>query len=394
MTCEFKPAGALEPPLGRAKDWVEVVDADGKVWRRETNSMPQWAGSCWYYLRFLDPQNDEAAWGEKAENYWMPVDLYVGGAEHAVLHLLYARFWHKVLYDCGLVSTDEPFEKLVNQGMVQSYAFKNAQGALVPADEVEEQGESFVAKADGAEVERIVAKMSKSLRNVINPDEVLSEYGADTMRLYEAFMGPVTASAPWNPRDLPGVHRFLQRTWRVFVPQEDDGDPIYASLLTNADGSDELERALHRCIEKVGSDLEQMGNNTAIAAMMEFINEVTKREGVGFSRSQAERFCILLEPFAPHLAEELWDRLGHNESLAYQPWPEFDAAMLVAESIEIPVQVNGKLRAKAFVPAGQEKDRAVLEAAAREAAAEQLEGVEIKKVVAVPGRLVNFVVAG
>ncbi|MAW59906.1 MAG: leucine--tRNA ligase [Planctomycetes bacterium] len=391
---DFKPAGALEPPLGRAKDWVEVVDADGKVWRRETNSMPQWAGSCWYYLRFLDPQNDEAAWGEKAENYWMPVDLYVGGAEHAVLHLLYARFWHKVLYDCGLVSTDEPFEKLVNQGMVQSYAFKNAQGALVPADEVEEQGESFVAKADGAEVERIVAKMSKSLRNVINPDEVLSEYGADTMRLYEAFMGPVTASAPWNPRDLPGVHRFLQRTWRVFVPQEDDGDPIYASLLTNADGSDELERALHRCIEKVGSDLEQMGNNTAIAAMMEFINEVTKREGVGFSRSQAERFCILLEPFAPHLAEELWDRLGHNESLAYQPWPEFDAAMLVAESIEIPVQVNGKLRAKAFVPAGQEKDRAVLEAAAREAAAEQLEGVEIKKVVAVPGRLVNFVVAG
>ena len=216
--------------------------------------MPQWAGSCWYYLRFADPANTEVGWSPQADKSWLPVDLYVGGAEHAVLHLLYARFWHKVLYDCGLVSTDEPFEKLVNQGMVQSYAFKNAQGALVPADEVEEQGESFVAKADGAEVERIVAKMSKSLRNVINPDEVLSEYGADTMRLYEAFMGPVTASAPWNPRDLPGVHRFLQRTWRVFVPQEDDGDPIYASLLTNADGSDELERALHRCIEKVGSE--------------------------------------------------------------------------------------------------------------------------------------------
>ena len=391
---DFKPAGALEPPLGRAKDWVEVVDADGKVWRRETNSMPQWAGSCWYYLRFLDPQNEEAAWGEKAENYWMPVDLYVGGAEHAVLHLLYARFWHKVLYDCGLVSTDEPFEKLVNQGMVQSYAFKNAMGALVPADEVEEQGESYIAKEDGAEVERIVAKMSKSLRNVINPDEVLTEYGADTMRLYEAFMGPVTASAPWNPRDLPGVHRFLQRTWRVFVPQEDEGDAIFASLLTNADGSDELERALHRCIEKVGSGLAQMGNNTAIAAMMEFINEVTKRESQGFSRSQAGRFCILLEPFAPHLAEELWSRLGHTDSLAYQPWPDFDPSMLVAESIEIPVQINGKLRAKAFVPAGQEKDRAVLEEAAREAAAEHLSGVDIKKVVAVPGRLVNFVVAG
>ncbi|MCH2101591.1 MAG: leucine--tRNA ligase [Planctomycetes bacterium] len=390
---DFKPAGALEPPLGRAQDWVEVVDADGKVWRRETNSMPQWAGSCWYYLRFLDPQNDEAAWGEKAENYWMPVDLYVVGAEHAVLHLLYARFWHKVLYDCGLVSTDEPFQELVNQGMVQSFAYKDDRGALLPIDEVDEETDPAVRKSDGAAVERIVAKMSKALRNVINPDDVIREYGSDTLRLYEAFMGPVTASAPWNPRDLPGVHRFLQRTWRVFVPKEDDGGEIFASLLSNVAGSDEIERALHRCIEKVSSDVKQMGNNTAIAAMMEFVNEVTKREGQGFGRSQAERFCVLLEPFAPHLAEELWFRLGHVESLAYEPWPEFDLNMLVAESIEIPVQVNGKLRAKAFVPAGQENDRAVLEESAREVVAEHLIGVEVKKVVAVPGRLVNFVVA-
>jgi len=390
---DFKPAGALEPPLGRVKDWVEVVREDGTVWRRETNSMPQWAGSCWYYLRFMDPSNREAAWDDAAEKYWMPVDLYVGGAEHAVLHLLYARFWHKVLYDCGLVSTDEPFEKLVNQGMVQSYAYKDGNGVLVPVDEVEEQGDTYKRSSTGEAVERQVAKMSKSLRNVINPDEVLDEYGADTMRLYEAFMGPITASAPWNPRDLPGVHRFLQRVWRLFVPQEDDGDAIFAQLLRKDDGSDELERSLHRCIQKVGDDLAQMGNNTAIAGMMEFINEATKRKGEGFSRSQAERFCILLEPFAPHLAEELWSRLGNAESLAYQPWPEFDAKMLVADTVEIPVQINGKLRAKAFVPAGQEKDRAAMEAAAREAAAEHLEGAEIRKVVAVPGRLVNFVVA-
>jgi leucyl-tRNA synthetase len=391
---DFKPAGALAPPLGRATDWVKVVDEDGKVWRRETNSMPQWAGSCWYFLRFMDPSNEDAPWSEAAEKYWMPVDLYVGGAEHAVLHLLYARFWHKVLYDCGFVSTDEPFEKLVNQGMVQSYAFKSANGALVPADEVKEEGETYIASKTGEPVERIIAKMSKSLRNVINPEEVLTEFGADTMRLYEAFMGPITASAPWNPRDLPGVHRFLQRVWRLFVSKEDDGPEIQPSLLTNADGDVELERAMHRCIEKVSRDLEQMNNNTAIAAMMEFVNEATKREGVGFSRSQAESFCILLEPFAPHLAEELWSRMGHSESLAYQAWPSFDPAMLVDESVEIPVQINGKLRSKCFVPAGSEKDRAVLEAAAREVVAEQLASVEIKKVIAVPGRLVNFVVAG
>lgn len=391
---DFKPAGALEPPLGRATDWVNVVDADGKVWKRETNSMPQWAGSCWYYLRFMDPQNDQAAWSEEAEKYWSPVDLYVGGAEHAVLHLLYARFWHKVLFDCGLVSTDEPFQKLVNQGMVQSYAFKNTAGALVPADEVAEQGDEFVQTATGEKVERIVAKMSKSLRNVINPDEVLTEYGADTMRLYEAFMGPIVASAPWNPRDLPGVHRFLQRTWRIFVPSEDDGAEVFPQLLTNGDGSDEIERALHRCIEKTGADYAAMNNNTAIAAMMEFVNEVTKREGKGFSRTQAERFCILLEPVAPHLAEELWSRLGHNQSLAYEAWPEFDPAMLVDANVEIPVQINGKLRAKAFVAAGEVKDREVLEASARQAAAEYLAGADIKKVIVVPGRMVNFVVAG
>ncbi len=386
---DFKPAGALEPPLGRAVEWLTVVDADGKAWKRETNSMPQWAGSCWYYLRFLDPQNQGQAWSEEAEKYWMPVDLYVGGAEHAVLHLLYARFWHKVLFDCGLVSTAEPFQKLVNQGMVQSYAFKDGRGALVPVDEVEETSEDqFQRKVDGEPVERLVAKMSKSLRNVINPEEVLDQYGADTMRLYEAFMGPVTASAPWNPRDLPGVHRFLQRTWRLFVPTEDEGPEIRPELLTDKQGCKDLERALHGCIQKVGNDLNGMANNTAIAALMEFVNTATK-SGQSLSHSQARRFIILLEPFAPHLAEELWSRIGCNEVLAFQAWPEFDADMLKADTIEIPVQVNGKLRTRVEVAADADQDS--IESAARDAAAEFLEGT-VRKVVVVPGRMVNFVV--
>lgn len=375
---DFTPTASGDPPLARATDWVQVVDADGKVWRRETNSMPQWAGSCWYYLRFMDPHNDLAAWDPEVEQYWMPVDLYVGGAEHAVLHLLYARFWHKVLFDAGLVSTSEPFQALVNQGMVQSYAYKDGRGALVPIDEVEEitEGE-YQRSATGDPVERLVAKMSKSLKNVINPDDVIAEYGADTMRLYEAFMGPVTASAPWNPRDLPGVHRFLQRVWRLFARDAVNQAP------------EEVTRALHRAIKKVGEDLEQMNYNTAIAAMMEFVNAGTKSE-VGLVAADAQAFCILLEPFAPHLAEELWAQSGGVDALAEATWPTYDEAWLQASTVEIPVQVNGKLRGKAQVAA--DADRDAIEAAARQAVAEHLEGT-IRKVVVVPGRLVNFVVA-
>ncbi len=376
---DFRPDAEGRPPLARATDWVEVVGPDGRVWRRETNTMPQWAGSCWYYLRFTDPRNDERAWGEEAERYWMPVDLYVGGAEHAVLHLLYARFWHQVLHDCGLVSTPEPFQRLVNQGMVLAYAYRDERGALVPADEVEEGPEGPVRRSDGARLTREVAKMSKSLRNVVNPDDVVAQYGADTLRLYEAFMGPVTASAPWNPRDLPGVHRFLQRSWRLFRRGlADTPDP-------------EVERALHRTVAKVTADLEELGLNTAIAAMMEFVNVATKREAT-LTREQAEAFCVLLEPFAPHLAEELWAGLGHDESCAWAPWPEADASQLVEDTIEVPIQVNGKVRAKVEVPADATPE--ALEAAAREAAAAQLAGKELRKVVLVPGRLVNFVVSG
>jgi leucyl-tRNA synthetase len=374
---DFTPAAGGEPPLARATDWVTVVDKGGKTWKREVNSMPQWAGSCWYYLRFLDPHNQGAAWDREKEDYWMPVDLYVGGAEHAVLHLLYARFWHKVLFDCGLVTHSEPFQKLVNQGMVQSYAFKNAAGLLVPVDAVTENEDgSFFAQETGEAVERMTAKMSKSLRNVINPDDVITQYGADTMRLYEAFMGPVTASAPWNPRDLPGVFRFLQRTWRVY--QTGLGEQC----------NDDVERALHQAIKKVGHDLEQMGYNTAIAALMEFINAATKAK-VPLTAEQAANFCILLEPFAPHLAEELWSLTNQSGELAYAAWPEFDASKLVADTIEVPVQINGKLRARAVVAPDVSKDD--LEAAAREVIAEHLQG-EVRKVIVVPGRMVNFVV--
>jgi leucyl-tRNA synthetase len=375
---DFTPSSSGEPPLARATDWVNVVDSEGKVWKRETNSMPQWAGSCWYYLRFLDPHNSEAAWDFEKENYWMPVDLYVGGAEHAVLHLLYARFWHKVLFDCGLVSADEPFQKLVNQGMVQSYAFRNSDGVLVPVDEVEEKGEGvYVISKTGAGVERQTAKMSKSLKNVVNPDDVIKEFGADTVRLYEAFMGPVTASAPWNPRDLPGVHRFLQRTWRLLDRGIAESGPA------------ETERALHQCMRKCGDDLEQMGYNTAIAAMMEFVNVVTKAKGA-LTKEQASTLCIMLEPFAPHIAEQIWSDIGMTETLAYAAWPVYDKSKLTSDTVEIPVQINGKLRARAIVP--ENANKAVMEAAAREAVAEHLEG-EIRKVIVVPGRMVNFVVA-
>ncbi len=374
---DFGPAEDGAPPLSRAEEWAQVVDGDGKVYEREVNSMPQWAGSCWYYLRFLDPHNTGQAWSKEAEEYWMPVDLYVGGAEHAVLHLLYARFWHKVLFDCGLVSTNEPFQKLVNQGMVQSFAFKDERGVLISADEVEGDEGHYVHKETGEKVEQSVAKMSKSLRNVINPDDVCEEYGADTLRLYEAFMGPVTASAPWNPRDLPGVHRFLQRAWRVF-------DAGFAE-----DACSDIERGLHKCIKKVGDDIESMGYNTAIAAMMEFINLSTKSKS-NLTIEQGRRFSVLLEPFAPHIAEELYKLSSGDEPLSHVAWPSYDEKMLVADTIEIPVQINGKLRAKAVIAADADKD--VQQAAAEAAIAGELDG-NVIKVIVIPGRMVNFVVS-
>jgi leucyl-tRNA synthetase len=387
---DFKPSGKPEAPLAKALDWVNTTDpATGKPAKRETNTMPNWAGSCWYYLRFTDPANAETGWDKDKERYWMPVDLYVGGREHAVLHLLYARFWHKVLYDRGFASTSEPFRKLFHQGLILAFAYQDKEtGGLIPADEVEEQGERFVHRERG-EVDRIVAKMSKSLKNVINPDEVIKEFGADTLRLYEMFLGPLEASKPWNPRDVDGVHRFLGRCYRL-VAGEDDEATIRPNLADRAaQGPGALERALHRCIKKVTEDLDAMAFNTAISAMMIFVNEATPKAD-SLSRSQAERFVALLAPFAPHLGEELWSRLGNKDSITHCPWPGYEESLLVETMIEIPVQVNGKVRARITVPADSSKE--VVEAAAKEAVGGYLEGKSIRKVIVVSGKVVNVVV--
>ncbi|MBI2194115.1 MAG: leucine--tRNA ligase [Planctomycetes bacterium] len=389
---DFKPSGRAEPPLAKASAWVKTLDpTTGRPARRETNTMPNWAGSCWYYLRFIDPKNNQVGWDPAKERYWMPVDLYVGGREHAVLHLLYARFWHKVLYDRGIVSTPEPFQRLFHQGLILAFAYEDAAtSALVPTDQVEERAPGEFARKDtGKPVRQIVAKMSKSLKNVINPDEVIREHGADTLRLYEMFMGPLEVSKPWNPRDVEGISRFLHKCHRLVLG--DAGESLRPNLRPGAaEAPPELERALHRCIKKVTDDLEAMAFNTAISAMMIFANEAAARADA-LEKSQAERFVLLLSPFAPHLAEELWEALGHDHTLAYEPWPRYDPALLVESTLEIPVQVNGKVRGRIRVAsdAGEE----ALKQAAQESVSSYLAGKTVRKVIIVPKRLVNLVVS-
>jgi leucyl-tRNA synthetase len=387
------PDAPPQPPLGKAGDWAEVdCPRCGKSAYRELNTMPQWAGSCWYYLRFLDPRNNKRFCSPEAQLYWMGgrddlppgVDLYVGGAEHAVLHLLYARFWHKVLYDLGHVSVPEPFRKLFNQGMIRSFAYRDKRGVYLPYDKVDTSGDKPVHVETGEEVTESVEKMSKSLKNVVNPDEVIAQYGADTFRLYEMFMGPLEASKPWNTTDVPGVHRFLQRVWRMLAGTEDQ-----AALLAEGKDDDELERSLHKLIRKVGEDIEAMKFNTAIAAMMEFVNHVFKAGRI--NHSQAQRFLLVLAPFAPHIAEELWQKLGQAESLAWEPWPKYDESLTVDESVELPVQVNGKVRGRIQVAADADQDTILAAAKAEPNVAGQIEGKSIVKEIVVPGRLVNLV---
>jgi leucyl-tRNA synthetase len=344
---DYSPSGSAEPPLAKATEWVNCrCPQCGGAGKRETNTMPQWAGSCWYYLRYIDPKNPGAFCAKDKEHYWMPVDLYVGGAEHAVLHLLYSRFWHKVLFDLGHVSTPEPFMRLINQGMIL--------------------GEDN-------------RKMSKSWGNVINPDDVVREYGADTLRLYEMFMGPLEATKPWNTQGVEGVYRFLGRVWRMY--EELDDTPPTPALL----------KVLHQTIKKVGDDTEALAFNTAIAQMMIFVNEVTAQ--ASRPRAVLEPFILLLAPFAPHLAEELWERLGHKASLAYEPWPAYDPALLVENTVEIVVQVNGKVRDRLTVPANSPKDELEKLALANAKVQESLAGKTVKKVIVVPGKLVNIAAA-
>jgi leucyl-tRNA synthetase len=387
-----------EPPLGRLADWVTVeLDlGDGpKKYRRETNTMPNWAGSCWYELRYLDPTNSEQIVDRDIEHFWMGptadrplggVRLYVGGVEHAVLHLLYARFWHKVLYDLGYVSSSEPFHRLVNQGMLQLPAYTNADGFYVTAADVQEREGRFFFGDD--EVTQEFGKIGKSLKNVVTPDELIAEFGADTFRLFEMFSGPLEQSRPWDAKAIVGPYRLLQRIWRVVV-DEDSG----AVHLSDEKITDELERLLHKTIHAVRDGYETLRFNTSIARITELNNAVTQAYPHGGApRVLAETLVLLLAPLAPHIAEELWSRLGHPESLAWQEFPVADEALLVDETVQVPVQVNGKLRSVLKLPA--DADARAMEAAARsdEKVIAALGEHTVRRVVTVPGRLVNLVV--
>ena len=444
---DFQPVASDDPnaevqtPLSRAPQAWKTVERDGKRYTRELNTMPQWAGSCWYYLRFCDSSNDERFVGKEAEKYWMVskkrtkgpsaqgtkgsspsvagsldgsvpsafhaggVDMYVGGAEHAVLHLLYARFWHKVLFDLGYVSTPEPFGRLFNQGYIQAFAYTDERGVYVPADEVvEREGQvatiTRVEKNKAGEEKKAsykttfylgdtpvvqeYGKMGKSLKNAVAPDDMCEQYGADSLRLYEMYLGPLDQSKPWRTTDIVGVHRFLQRLWRNFV------DPETGALrVTDAAPEEGLRRFLHKTIKRVSEDMERMSFNTAIAALIELNNELVPLKDV--PREVAEPMVRLLSPMAPHVAEELWERLGKKEALTHAAWPSFDPALLVESSVDYPVQVNGKMRGKITVPA--DADDTAIEAAARadEKVAAQLDGKTIRKVIVVKGRMVNIV---
>ncbi|MHC4749353.1 MAG: leucine--tRNA ligase, partial [Planctomycetota bacterium] len=353
----YQPSGTGESPLANIDDWANVTLADGSKAKRETNTMPQWAGSCWYYLRYLDPDNNQQGWDPKKEKYWMSgggVDLYIGGAEHAVLHLLYARFWHKFLYDLGYVSTKEPFKKLVNQGMILG-----------------EDGQ----------------KMSKSRGNVVNPDNVIADYGADSMRLYEMFMGPLEAIKPWSMQGVEGVHRFLQKLWRAVV-DKDTGE--LDETVKQAQADEATLRLLNQTIKKVGDDIESFGFNTAISAMMIFVNHLNKQSIM--PKAVVEKLVLILAPFAPHIAEELWEKLGHTESLAYEPWPEYDSELIKEKEVELAVQVNGKIKDRIVVSADADEEQIKQKALSGKKVIAAMSGKEPKKIIVIKSRLVNIVI--
>lgn len=393
------------PPLAKATDWVHVeLDlGDGlKPYSRDTNVMPQWAGSSWYELRYTDPHNSERFCAKENEAYWMGprpaehgdndpggVDLYVGGAEHAVLHLLYARFWHKVLYDLGHVSSREPYRRLVNQGYIQAFAYTDPRGSYVPADEVVERDGKFFYASPAGEIEvfQEFGKIGKSLKNSISPDEICDDYGADTLRVYEMSMGPLEYSRPWATKDVVGAHRFLQRVWRLVIDEHSGETRVVDAGDLDAD----TLRALHRTIAGVAEDYAALRNNTAAAKLIEYTNFLTKVHRDAVPREAVEPLVLMLAPLAPHLGEELWRRLGHADSLAHGPFPQADPAYLVDDTIEYPVQVNGKVRSRVVVAADADQDTLKAAALADEKVQAFLAGAEPRKVIVVPGRLVNLV---
>ena len=418
---DFRPHGRPEPPLEKADDdWLFPV-VDGVKYRRETNTMPQWAGSCWYFLRFIDPHNDDCFVNPELEKAWMPVDLYIGGAEHAVLHLLYSRFWHKVLFDRGHVHTNEPFQKLVNQGMIlgenEFTGYRDAnekwvsaadvteneakrpvlksdesvelQSVSLQTDQVEKQGDDFVLATDAAiRIDSRAYKMSKARGNVVNPDAVVADYGADALRLYEMFMGPLEQSKPWSMSGVSGVRGFLDRVWRMIMDDRAEEVKLHKAV-GDHEPTEEQTRILHKTIMAVSRDIEKFSFNTAISRMMEFVNFFTSQD----KRPQAimEQFVLLLSPMAPHLCEELWLILGHDSSLAYEAWPQYDEALTVESTVEIPVQVLGKVRSRITVERGLAKDALESIALADERIQSLIEGKTVRKVIVVPDRLVNIV---
>jgi leucyl-tRNA synthetase len=378
---KYLPGETGESPLANSDEWLNVTDKSGRKGRRETNTMPQWAGSCWYYLRFIDPSNDKEIFDPLKEKYWMPVDLYIGGAEHAVLHLLYSRFWHKVLFDLGIVSTDEPYMRLFNQGMILAYAYENEAGAKIAADLIEERDGKFYNSENGTELKQIVAKMSKSLKNVVNPDDVVSKYGADSLRLYEMFMGPLDITKPWDDKGVKGVYNFLARTFRFFSNPE--------NIITGDEDGDIL-KGLHQAIKKVEGDIENLRFNTAISAMMIFLNLAMKKGKV--TKDTVSTFAKILSPFAPHLAEELWQQQGHIKTLAYEPWPDFNEELLKEDIFEYPVSFNGKLRFKIELPVNMEKEEIIKIVLADERAKKWLATGTLLNIIVVPNRIVNIVI--
>ena len=385
---EYKPTPDGRPPLARATDWMHTTEPkSGAPAVRETNTMPQWAGSCWYYLRFISPTLSSAAWDAEEEKYWMPVDLYVGGSEHAVLHLLYARFWHHVLYDLGLVSTPEPFQRLFHQGMIHAMSYQDDREKYYYPSEVETRDGAAYAKATGVPLKSRLFKMSKSRYNVVNPDDMCEAYGADALRMYELFMGPLEEGIEWETSGVAGTRRFLDRVWRL-MNDKDSGQPSGKICDAQVDNA-ELERALHSAIKKVTLAVESLRFNTAISEMMIFANEATKAAQI--PKPWMESFVLILAPFAPHLAEELWQQLGHSDSLAYHSWPTYDEAKLAVSTFTLAIQVGGKLRSTIEVATGISKDEAIAAAKADGKVAKFLEGKTIRREIYVPGKLVNLV---
>ena len=377
-TSDIKPSGTGESPLANLTDWLSVTREDGVKGRRETNNMPQWAGSSWYFLRYIDPKNSEQLADPELLKEWLPVDIYIGGAEHAVLHLLYARFWHKFLYDIGVVPTKEPFQKLYNQGMILGTSYRDGRGALVASDKVEARDGKFYNLENGEELEQGPAKMSKSLKNVINPDDVVEQYGADTLRLYEMFMGPLDASIAWSTEGLEGSHKFLERVYRLLTEK---------TITAEKDGK--LDRVYNETVKLVTEHLDALKFNTAISQLMIFVNAANKLPELPLD--YAKGFIQLLAPFAPHLGEELWQTLTGEAGISYVAWPTFDDSKLQDDEVEIVLQVLGKNKAKVMVPTGASKDELEKIALENDVIKDLIAGKTVRKVIAVPDKLVNIV---